>query len=103
MEGRDAGTGETAPREPEATHAPPEQAQEAKTGEGQESTQKPWTPEERAAAIEAERQRQEQAKTGWSSEAEREEAIRQARERREADEREQERGSNDNDRGREME
>jgi MobA/MobL family protein len=78
VEGREAGAGETAPREPEAPHAPPEQAQEAKTGKGQESTPKiGWTPEERAAAIEAERERQAQA--------------------------DRERGSNDNDRGREIE
>jgi hypothetical protein len=75
VEGRDAGRGETAPESEQATHAQPEAAQEVNSGEGQEP--KPWTKEERQARIDAERDRQTQI--------------------------ERERGSNDNDRGREME
>jgi hypothetical protein len=60
VEGREAGTGEIAPENEQATTAQPEAAREAKTGEGQESTPKTgWTPEERAAAINAERERRE--------------------------------------------
>jgi hypothetical protein len=74
-EGREARTGETTPENEQAPTAQPEAAQEGNSEQGQEA--KPWTPEERAAAIERERQRQEQA--------------------------DRERGSNDNDRGREIE
>lgn len=75
VEGRDAGTGETPPQNEQAPTAQPEAAQEANSEEGQEP--KPWTKEERQARIDAERERQE------------------ARDR--------EYGSNDNDRGREIE
>jgi hypothetical protein len=75
VEGRDAEAGESAPENEQAPTAPPEQAREGNSGEGQEPRQ--WTAEERAAAIEAERERQAQA--------------------------DRERGSNDNDRGREIE
>jgi hypothetical protein len=82
VEGREAGTGETTPENEPAPTASPEAAQEGDSGQGQE--QKP--------------------KTGWASEEERNAAIRAEYERREAQEREErERGSNDNDRGREME
>lgn len=80
MEGQEAGTGETAPQEPEAATAQPEAAREDNSGAGQETAPKTsWTPEEQATAITAERQ---------------------AREAREAQERE---GSNDNDPGRTFE
>jgi len=75
VEGRENSTGETAPQNEQAPTAQPEAAQEVNSGEGQEP--KPWTKEERQARIDAERDRQAQI--------------------------ERERGSNDNDRGREME
>ena len=58
VEGRGAGTGETTPRQPEATHAPPDAAQQQDSGQGQQPAS--WTPEEREAAIEAEYKRQAQ-------------------------------------------
>jgi len=82
MEGHEAGTGETAPETEQAATAPPEQAQEANSGAGQEST----------------------PKTGWASEAERDAAINAEREAREAREAAEERDrANDNDPGRQME
>ena len=78
VEGREAGTGDSSEKTEQAQNSPPEAAQDANSGQGQELTPKAaWTAEERAAAIERERQRQEQA--------------------------DRERGSNDNDRGREIE
>ena len=83
VEGREAGTGEIAPEQEQATHAQPEATQQANSGDGSEPAPskdgepKQWTPEERAAAIEAEHERQAQA--------------------------ERERGSNDNDPGRQIE
>jgi hypothetical protein len=82
VEGREAGTGETAPGNEQAPTAQPEAAREANSGQGTESTAQQHAAEraERQARTEAERERQE---------------------RRRAEERE--RGSNDNDRGRTME
>jgi predicted RNA methylase len=57
VEGREGGTGETAPQEPETTTAPPEAKQQQDSGQGQESTPE-WTEAERNAAIEAEYERQ---------------------------------------------
>ena len=79
VEGREGGTGESAPDNEQAPAAQPEAAREGDSGQGQE--QKP--------------------KTGWASEEERQAAIDAGRQRREAQEREErERGSNDNDPGR---
>jgi hypothetical protein len=79
VEGQEAGTGESAPGNEQATTAPPEAAQEGNSGEP-----KKWTQEQRAAAIDAERDRQAR--------------IDAERERRAQIERD--RGSNDNDPGR---
>jgi hypothetical protein len=73
VEGREAGTGQTAPENEQAATAQPEAAREGNSEQGTESTPS-WTKEERAAKIDAERERQAQA--------------------------DRERGSNDNDRGR---
>jgi hypothetical protein len=82
VEGREAGTGETAPGNEQAATAQPEAAQQQDSGQGTESTAQQHAAEraERQARTEAERERQE---------------------RRRAEERA--RGSNDNDRGRTME
>lgn len=76
VEGQEAGTGESAPENEQATHAQPEAAQQQDSGQGQESTPS-WTKEQRQARIDAERDRQAQI--------------------------ERDRGSNDNDPGRTME
>jgi hypothetical protein len=75
VEGQEAGTGESAPENKQATHAQPEAAQQQDSAQEQEPKQ--WTREERQARIDAERERQEQAR--------------------------RDRGSNDNDPGRTME
>jgi hypothetical protein len=58
VEGREAGTGESALENEQAPTAQPEAAQEGNSG-GQESTPS-WTKEERQARIDAERERQAQ-------------------------------------------
>jgi hypothetical protein len=64
VEGRDAGTGESAPGNEQAPTAQPEAARDGNSGAGQS---RPWTAEERAKAIEAERERQEQAQRDRSN------------------------------------
>jgi hypothetical protein len=64
VEGREDGTGESAPENEQAPAAQPEAARDGNSGAGES---RPWTAEERAKAIEAERERQEQAQRDRSN------------------------------------
>jgi hypothetical protein len=80
VEGRDAGTGETAPEKEQAAHAQPEEAAGQDLEQGQQPVAGPastgerltqvWTKEQRDAAIERERQRQEQQRADRSNDNE---------------------------------